>query len=323
MLSKKKVFFFILLIIVACSSCSAPRNNPLDPENPNNKIGTIEGYVKTIKIPQAPIANAEVYWENEGIITNTNELGYFKIESLKKKDGLLTIEKNNYSIDSSFVLFGSNRNVTKNIFLNAIPRIEDLNFYSITLNEFPNDQSYKLGVQVSITDEENDIDSVFIQNTDLNTNIELLYNASTKYYEKIITLNDLSLRTIDIVIGKNFAINVFDSDGKNFALQQSNIKRIIKEEIETTAPLGKDTVTTNNLLLEWRRFTPGFNFEYLLEIYTDEFDKVLMWQKEISSEEIQYLVDADLPPDDYFWVAWAIDEFENRTRSKQSSFVIK
>ena len=78
-----------------------------------------------------------------------------------------------------------------------------------------------------------------------------------------------------------------------------------------------------SLLLEWRRFTPGFDFTYLLQIYTDELDEVLVWQTETDSEKIEFLSDANLSPGDYFWVIWAIDEFENRTRSKQASFIIK
>ena len=75
--------------------------------------------------------------------------------------------------------------------------------------------------------------------------------------------------------------------------------------------------------MEWRKFAPGFEFRYILQIYTDELDKVLVWQKEINSNEIQYITDANLPSDDYFWVIWAIDEFENRTRSKPASFIVK
>ena len=137
-----------------------------------------------------------------------------------------------------------------------------------------------------------------------------------------ISLEDLHITSIDIVIGKEFQINVFDSDAKKFIIGKSNIKRIIKEEITTTAPLGRDTINTPNPLLEWRKFTPGFEFRYLLEIYTSEVLPILVWQKEISSAEIQYLTDANLSSGDYFWVIWAIDEFENRTRSKPSSFII-
>ena len=317
-------YFPLFILLVICLSCNAPRNNPLDPENPDNKISTIEGYIKTVKVPQIPIENAKIFWANEGIITSSNELGYFNIENIERNDGLLTIEKENYSTDSLLISFSDQKKISKTIFLNATPKIDDLQFYSITINKFPNNQNYKLGVKASITDEENDIDSVFIENLELNTNKELLYNASSKYYENSITLEDLNvIKSIDVVIGKEFQINVFDSDAKKFVIGKSSIKRIIKEEIGIKSPSGRDTVFNSNPLLEWFKFTPGFDFRYLLEIKTSEVEPVLVWQLEINSSEIQYLTNANLSSGDYFWVIWAIDEFENRTRSKPSSFIIK
>ncbi len=312
---------FLLLFIIL--SCNAPRNNPLDPQNPDNNIGIIEGYIKTTKVPQLPIENCKIFWVNEGIITNSNKDGFFRIEHVKKKNGWLLIEKENYSTDSLLITFNNQNKILQTIFLNSIPRMNDLKFYSITINRFPSNQKYNLEIETNITDEENDIDSVFIENIELNTNKKLLYNPSTKYYANSIYLEDLNITSIDAVIGKEFYINVFDFEGKKIVIGKSNIKRIIKKEIETTAPSGRDTVDTSNPLLEWRRFEPGFEFKYLLEIKTDERPAILVWQKEISSNEIQYLTDANLSSGDYFWVIWAIDEFGNRTRSKEASFIIK
>jgi hypothetical protein len=316
----KYCLLFLLLTLIF--SCNAPRNNPLDPENSENNISSIEGLIKTTRVPQTPIANTKIFWVNEGILTKSNDLGFFKIENIEQKDGWIIIEKEGYSIDSLYITFNNQKKVSKTFFLNAIPQINDFQFYSVTTNKYPSEQTYRLGAKIKITDEENDSDSVFIENIELNTNKELLYNASSKYYENSISLLDLHITSIDIVIGKEFYINVFDSDAKKFVIGNSNIKRIIKTEIETTAPSGRDTVNTKNPLFEWRRFTPGFTFRYLLEIYTDEVPANLVWQKEISSNEIQYLADVNLSSGDYFWVIWAIDEFENRTRSKPASFII-
>lgn len=315
----------LLLPAIIFISCNAPRNNPLDPENSNNNLSTIEGYVKTIKVPQIAIENAKIYWANSGLITYSNNQGYFKIANVAGMDGWLTIEKNSYSVDSIFINFEGKKKITENIFLNSIPVVEELQFYSITKNRYsspPNNQIYNLEVKAKITDVENDIDSVFFESTDLDTRKQLLYNASSRYYENSISLEDLNITSIDVVIGKDFIINVLDEDSKKFKIGTSNIKRIIKEEILTTSPTGKDTVDSANPLLEWKRFIPGFDFQYLIEIYTDEVPAILVWQKEINSTEIQFQTSANLSHGDYFWVIWAIDEFGNRTRSKPSSFVV-
>ena len=312
----------ILLLLIIVISCSAPRNNPLDPENPDNNLSNIEGIVRTIKVPQIPIPDAKVTWEAEGRIVFTNENGYFNFENVKRNSGTLIIEKSNYGTDSLFIEFNNQNKISKNIFLNATPQINELLFYSITVNKFPSRQSYSLGISVNLTDAENDIDSVFIENEELNISKELIYNISSGNYEGSIKLEDLNVTSIDIVIGKEFSLIVFDSNGKRLEVDQTLIKRIIKEEVEPISPIGRDTVFVPNPLLKWNRFTPGFEFRYLLQIKTQEADPTLSWQKEITSEAIEFQTDAQLIPGEYFWVIWAIDEFENRTQSKPSSFII-
>jgi hypothetical protein len=295
----------------------------LDPENPDDNIGMLEGVVQTVKVPRTPLVNAEIFWTSEGLIRETDNKGYFSFENIAQNDGWLTVKKENYSTDSIFITFNNQRKVTKNIFLNAVPKINYLQFYSITINKFPSSQKYNLEVIADITDEENDIDSAFIENIELNASKQLLYNSTFKVYENSLFLNDLYVTSIDAVIGKEFQITVIDADQKKFVIGKSNIKRIIKEEIETTSPAGRDTVYTVNPFFEWRRFTPGFEFYYLLEIYTDEIHEELIFQKEINSSEINYQSEVNISSGEYFWVIWAIDEFNNKTRSKPASFIIK
>ena len=318
-------------IILSCitfilTNCSAPRTNPLDPENPDNKIATIDGFIRTVKVPQNPIDDVKVFCVNEGLVTKSNKDGYFSFSNIDRQDGWIVVEKENYSTDSLFVKFESQQKISTDFFLNSIPKISDLKFYSVTVNTFrspPNNQTYSLEIRANIVDDENDIDSVFIQLPELGTNKKLLYNASTKYYLNSISLDDLKLISIDAVIGKDFSINVFDSSEKEFLISYTNIKRIIKQGIETTSPSGRDTVFSKNPILKWKRFTPGFDYKYLLQIFTDETPANLVWEKEISSTEIENLTNSNLSSGDYFWVIWAIDEFENRTRSKPASFIIK
>ncbi|MCB9248127.1 MAG: hypothetical protein H6613_06090 [Ignavibacteriales bacterium] len=66
---------------------------------------------------------------------------------------------------------------------------------------------------------------MFIELPELNAKKQLLYNASTKYYENSISLEDLKITSIDIIIGKEFIINVFDSDRKKFLAGKANIKK--------------------------------------------------------------------------------------------------
>ncbi|MCB9248126.1 MAG: hypothetical protein H6613_06085 [Ignavibacteriales bacterium] len=79
---KYLVFIFIILFI---NSCNAPRNNPLDPNSTLSKISTLEGTIKTISVPQLPIENAKIFWQNEGIISFTDGNGFLELKILNQK----------------------------------------------------------------------------------------------------------------------------------------------------------------------------------------------------------------------------------------------
>ena len=111
--------YLILVILVALNSCDAPRNNPLDPENPENNIGILDGFVRTIKVPQTPIDSARIIWLNDGKIVYSDTEGYFRFDYIGKKSGLLTIEKESYLTDTVYISFDSKNRITQNIFLNS------------------------------------------------------------------------------------------------------------------------------------------------------------------------------------------------------------
>jgi len=64
---KKILLYLLQLLALLFISCDAPRNNPLDPENPNNKIISIDGTILTDTRDPEPISGVNVYWMNEMI----------------------------------------------------------------------------------------------------------------------------------------------------------------------------------------------------------------------------------------------------------------
>ncbi|MDX9923388.1 MAG: hypothetical protein RBS48_01390 [Ignavibacteriaceae bacterium] len=313
----------ILFLIAILISCDAERINPLDPKNPNYKLVSLDGFVKTLTGPPRPLANVNVLWKNNNILIQTNAQGYFKIENLETKDGWLFFEKEGFSPDSFYVTWGIEKNKTVESFLNANPVMQNLTIYTIVQNRFPDIQTYRLGIQADISDEENDVDSVFVINKKLNFNKILLYNPSTRFYENNFSLSDLNLTSIDDAVGNNFNIIIKDKSGKVFDVGSSSLIRIIKQEIIINSPANKQVVTTKPKL-EWKRFLPGFNFRYMIEVFTDEISPVLIYQKDnINKDEINYILESEIPVGDYFWVIWCIDDFQNRSRSKPGSFVVQ
>ncbi len=288
------------------------------------KYVKIEGYVKS-NAGKKEIAGVKVLWQKQNIIMETNSAGYYSFNNISQNSGWLFFDKEGYFKDSVFVALSNQKSkLVDDKFLSAIPKLDNLLIYTIVENRYPNDQRYTLFVQASITDVENNIDSVNVRSTALNFNKQLKYNPQTRFYELSYPYGiKNSSPSIDDAIGKNFDIIVKNRSGRIFSVGTSKIQRIIKQEILFDSPANGITVGPKPVC-RWNRFLPGFNFKYMIQIYTDETIPQLKWEKQnISKDDIEAIPEITLPAGDYFWVIWCIDDFQNRARSKPATFTVQ
>lgn len=284
--------------------------------------GVLEGTVWTVALPRKVIPGVNVLWKNKNTFTQTDASGKYSFKNLQYEKGYLVFEKPGYSKDSLYVEFDNNSSKTApDQFLNAIPNLTTLKLFTTVENRYDY-QRIRLEVRAAISDDEGDIDSVFIKSTSLNFSRALFYNPTTRFYENSFVQTDLNLLALDEAIGKNFDVVVKDKLGKTFNIGSSNIKRIIKDVISVKNPANGVT-TSSKPKLEWNRFQPGFSFTYALQIYSDEISPILIWSKEnILSDAIEYSLETAIPAGNYFWVISCVDEFGDLSRSRPATFVI-
>ncbi len=125
------------------------------------------------------------------------------------------------------------------------------------------------------------------------------------------------------LVGYDFDLKVLDDYGETFNLGAERVERVILDEIEIDSPKNSESVV-NMINLQWLYFNPGFKFTYDIEIYTDDdFTQELVWHREgVPADSLSIAVDAILPPKEYVWMIWCVDEFSNRSRSKPGSFKV-
>jgi hypothetical protein len=323
-----KKLYSIILLLFCCIfiSCEAPHINPLDPENPDNEFRGLKGTIQTQTIPRIPIAGVSISWENENIVVQTNSNGEYSLDKLSRRDGWLRFDKAGYIPDSQFIEWGEDKLKTIDKFLNSIPSIQELLIYSSVRNQRLAPAIITLTVETSIQDVENDIDSVFIENTELGIFENIPEISRGVYKSKQFSPGELSLKTLDEIIGKELSIVVKDRLSNKFTVARSNLKRIIRQEIQTRSPVNNQDSVSTTPTLEWERFEPGFKHTYLIQIRTNDIAKNLVWQKSnISSDSVRVNVDSELTGNsngEYFWEIWAIDEFNNISISRRSAFKV-
>ena len=306
-------------------SCDAPRNNPLDPKNPNSAFSSISGHVHTITDSRKPISNVAVYWRNADRLVFTNQNGSFSIQDVIPENGWLTFSREGYLPDSTEVIWSEGRNVNLQVSLNAKPHLDSLAIYSDIRNKHPNLKTARVIIKAKVTDADSDydIDSVYVENSKLNIKSDLQYNVNDRLYEKTFSTFSLSIKSIQQVIGCDFEIKVVDGQSHTITVGKDQVRRVILDDVKYDSPSSYDVVPTTPQL-QWHLFNPGFDFTFMIEIFTDEIIPQKVWEKSgIPADSTNITVDRTLPQGDYFWVIWCVDEFQNRSRSKPASFTVQ
>ncbi|GMU86767.1 MAG: hypothetical protein AMXMBFR48_20080 [Ignavibacteriales bacterium] len=322
---RAEILLFIL-VSFCWSSCDAPRSNPLDPENPANRIYRLKGTVLSAEKNPRPLGGVSVFWQNENLSTRSADDGSFTLQCEKRTPGWLVFTLEGYSADSIMINWSSEKSVTVSPRLNALPELSGLNIYSTVRNKYSNTE-FLLFFEVTLTDADDDIDSVKIICAPLGVEVALTKQTAS-YFEGRFYDYELELTEFNDVIGKQFQVVAVTQSGNTFQVGSSTVLRVIRDEIEVLTPKNSDTLTTQTPMLTWNRFTPGFSFTYTIEIYTDETEPVLRWRKEnVSADEIFMQVETPLTVtqnnDRFFWVIWCIDEYKNKSRSKPAGFTIR
>ncbi len=312
-----------MLAALCYYSCSAPRDNPLDVNNPDNQVALLDGYVHTASLPHTGISKANILFESAGVSATTDANGYFSFKTIKLVSGWLKISAAGYLTDSVYVDLTAGLKKSLDEYLYFVPIIDSLYFYSTVINRYTVDPLTSLTTKFKITDKDNNIDSVFIYNESLSVRKALGYDLLTKWFSTSISLSDINTDDIEKVIGKDFSIIVKNTSQQETIIGSSQIKRVINNDITFYSPSGTDTVSSKPTF-SWKRFSAGYTFNYQIEVYTNEIAPTLVSEIDnISSDSISYTCPTSLAQGDYFWVIWVIDEFQNRARSKPASFLVR
>jgi len=228
-------YFVLISLAVVSFSCDAPRLNPLDPYNPESKLGRLEGYV--LSSTRVPIAGAKVIWKNQNLLTFTDSTGYYLIEDVFRNDGIIQFEKEGFRKDSLSLRWNNQRNIRleEKLLEYTIGRVDGF-VIDILRNPIP-------GVKVIWKN----------QNLITVTNIQGFYqfeglqiNSGMIYFEKEGLIND------SIYINWNTNQLSVRAPEKTMIYNVANLKGSVRTESIPRVPISNVKVfwKNNNMLVE-------------------------------------------------------------------------
>ncbi|RPH98182.1 MAG: carboxypeptidase regulatory-like domain-containing protein [Calditrichaeota bacterium] len=288
-----------------------------------HKMPSINGRIQSSRVPPRALADVRVTWMPGNQFVFSDGGGYYTFSHPTPGNGTLTFEKEGFKLYSTELEWDGSESKTLDVFMNAKPKALSFSVYSIVENNYGPRQTQQMVVTATITDEENDIDSVYIENEPLNIRDYLQYDVLAKKFYRNFSIYDLQLNSLNQTVGHDFSLVVVDQAGDLFVLGEERIERVIQNEVEIVSPSNGEGVS-DFFTMKWSPFLPGFPFSYTLEVYSDDdFTPELVWQKQgISSDSLSTTINTKLEPREYVWMIWCVDEFNNRSRSKPGSFEV-
>lgn len=322
-------FTNIALILLLLFGCNAPRSNPLDPENPDNKLYSVNGRVISKRSYVDPLPGVQVVWENTSKFVTTDSSGFFILNEINADDGFMTFKKEGFGNDTLYLEWRGEKSIElSEVILDAAPVLDSVELFSIHQNKrgsnVPN-QSLTIRARISDLDGTGDIGNVYTECKSLSFSEELIFNTDTEFYEKTFKSSQFSVSSLVELMGKEFTINVKPRNEKTgFKVGESTLIRVISDTMGTRGPEAIIYGYDPPLLLEWEKGNFGFEHSYSVELFTNEPQPELLWDStDISKDIFNVQIYLNIPEGDYFWMVWCEDEFNNKGSSYKRSFTIR
>jgi hypothetical protein len=208
-------------------SCNAPRNNPLDPNNPDIAFSVIEGSVSTSYAPVTGIPGVLVFWEPGNKLVKTDAGGNFIIENIRSTDGKLILQKEGFRTDTIIISWNGSSRISKQVHLVSLPKMEYLNITTSVEYELSG-MSSKLSFTAKIEDKDSQIDSAYIENTLIGLKKKMEFSGDE--YSLVLNEDNLQSNNLEDLIGEDFDLFISDSALGNASSGHGRITRVINAE---------------------------------------------------------------------------------------------
>jgi len=309
-----------LILILNCFS-DAPRDNPLDPANGISLSGRVSRFYSN-----NAIANATVRLNPGNQISVTNGTGNYQFPDISPGAYNLTIVTDGYAADSAEINIENSTEL--NFALDSLPHFRNISLTTSHITHwFPPDDIYSMQVETVGQDGDGngDIESVWLKIDQYNFSDTLQQTApGSNIFRGQISAPELPINNLNELIGKPFRFFIKDLPGFTNSSLPQYISRIIEETPQLISPVGLTIISSDTINFKWQAIIDiHFPFAQKIEIYSVDLGLKVDEMSNINSDASEYLYTKPFSNGDYYWVLYIVDEFGNRSGSKEGSFRVQ
>ncbi len=319
------VALWMMLGLLRCFS-DAERDNPLDAKSPSYQaIGHIRGTVTRFYSPFEPIVGAQVNLRAAEWTTITGEEGNFTFQAAPIGKCMLRASRSGYAPDSTTVEVQVGQVAEATLRLDALPVFQSVSVVSSHISRWwPTDDLYfaELKAKAHDPDEPQTVIFVDVMVPDLGIVDSLIFDTADMQFEGVLNQDDFPNGNLQSLLGREIVFQARDRRLMQNSSGPIYLARIINETPVADTPQGLQTFVPPDTL-QWQPMFLPFDFTYTVEVM--RFDAGLstaVWSRENISATDTIAVTGELPTGTYFWTVSVVDEFGNRSRSREASFLV-
>ncbi len=306
----------------------APRRHPLDPQGENyQNVAGVTVQVTSFYAPLRPLSGATVRVTPGSFWGTTDAQGQTFIENLPSGSYTILVEKTGYAPQSQTIQVTAGDAASVDVRLPGLPAFTKIDINSNHISRWwpPPEELYRLNLDITLEDPDGvaDIEEVWLFIPDFEFNIKLGAPIEPGRYVESLSENELPA-PLGSLVGHELIFYAMDRSDITNTSDAITILRVIDTPPEAVAPIGLADIETNAPRLSWES-TP-VNFPYTYEVNVVRVDNnlqnVVLSISNISSDSLAVQTSA-LTTGEYFWTVSVVDEFGNRSRSREAGFRIR
>lgn len=323
------------MILVGClviaSGClsDAEHSNPLDPRSDDfENTGAVAGSTTRFYPPFTPMEDVEVRLTPGPFVARSGPDGRFTLLDVPVGEYAVHAERAGF-LSRSDTLTVSLGTTTGDVSLrlDGLPVVRSFDLRTVHISRWwPQDELYMLEIAANVEDPDGvrDLTNVRFEIPAFEFEHELEATGIAGRYQSTLLESSLPAPTLHALQGTEFVLTAQDAAEFQTVAPPRSIIRVIDETPVAREPQNLTSVEGGRPLLVWEDVVLPYAFTYRIDIVRDEANvqALVLTAADIQAPETSYQVEAALPSGTYFWTVTVVDDFGNRSRSKEAGFVV-
>ncbi|NNE34062.1 MAG: carboxypeptidase regulatory-like domain-containing protein [Rhodothermales bacterium] len=321
-----RIGFLIPLFLLGGCWEDAIHSNPLDPLSPEYiDAGSIDGIVTDRGFNS--ISEVIISLTPGGQTATTTTDGRFVFDSVPPGVYTLTASGNGLEAAMSEVTVVANATASVSQTINLLPAVTGVDLTTLHVSRWwPQDDLFRLDARAAVSDGDGLVDVAGVELSIIDIQFSQPLQATTEagVFELSLTEEDLGGIALHSLLGKPLELVVTDQFGSSATSGPVFLTRIVDFVPETDSPTGSQEIPGGNPLLTWNAADTPFVHTYQIDVFRvdDDVDTNVYMLENVPSSELSVQLSENFAVGQYYWTCSVVDEYGNRSRSKEAGFVV-